>query len=104
VPLAPARVLQEPCAQEQAAVGGRGCDARQATTRGSQHGDADGTRKTAAGVLRVQVPPVRGLEAPDRSPVWPHGAKTRARLKPLIVERCVGGRSQRAMEAAGEKA
>jgi hypothetical protein len=83
---------------------GRGRAERQATTRGYRHGDEEGTRKTAAGVRRVPVPQVRGLEAPDRSPVWPQGAQPSDRRTTRIVERGVGGRAPREMAVAFAKA
>jgi len=49
-------------------VWGGGRAARQAATRGDRHGEEEGTLQTAAGVLRVNVAPGRGLEAPYRSP------------------------------------
>lgn len=104
MPLATERVLQEPVEPEQAEGLGRGRYERQASPRGSRNGYEEGTRKTAAGVLRVQVPQVRGLEEPSRSQGWPKVAKPRDRLTTRIVEMCVGGMSPRAMEAALEKA
>jgi hypothetical protein len=50
-------------------------------TPGYRHGDEDGTLKTTEGVLRVKVLHVRGLEAPYRSELWRHLAKTSDRLK-----------------------
>jgi transposase-like protein len=64
VPLATERVWPETLEQEQAEVLGRGRYERQAAARGYRKGSEDGTLRTAAGVLRVTVPQVRGLEAP----------------------------------------
>lgn len=83
---------------------GRGRYERQAATRGYRHGYEDGTLKTAEGVLRVKVPPVRGLEEPYRSQVWANVAKPSDRLTTLIVEMFVGGMAQRDIAAALEKA
>lgn len=104
VQLATERVLQETLEQEQAEVLGRGRYERQAAAQGYRNGYEDGTLRTAEGVLRVKVPQVRGLEEPYHSQVWAHVAKTRDRLKTLIVEMFVGGMSQRDIEAALEKA
>jgi hypothetical protein len=57
-----------------------------------------GTRVTRS--LRVKVPQVRGLDKSYRSQVWANVAKTSDRLKTLIVEMFVGGRSQRDIAAA----
>ena len=54
--------------------------------------------KTAEGVLRVEVPQIRGREEPYRSELWSQGAKTSDVLKRLIVEMYVGGMSQRDIE------
>jgi transposase-like protein len=72
--------------------------------RGYRHGSEDGTLKTAEGVLRVQVPQGRGLADTYRSQSWTNLAKTSAPLTSLIVERVVGGRSQRDLAAALETA
>ena len=100
VQLATARVLQETLAREQPAVLGRNRYARWAAMPGYRNGSEDGPLKTAAGVLRVKGPHGRGMEPPYRSQVWPTRATTSDRLKPLIVEMFVGGRSQRDIEAA----
>ena len=64
VQLATERVRQETVEPQQAEVGGRSRYERRGATAGSRKGDEEGTRKRAAGVLRVQVPPVRGMETP----------------------------------------
>ena len=71
---------------------------------GYRHGYEGGTLKTAEGVLRIKGPQVRGMDTPYRSQGWTKLATTSARLQPLIVEMCVGGRSQRDIAAALEKA
>ena len=55
------RVLQEALEQEQTEALGRGRYARREGTSGYRNGYENGTLKTAEGVLRVQVPQVRGL-------------------------------------------
>jgi putative transposase len=52
----------------------------------------------------VKVPQGRGLDPPYRSQVWAKLAATSDRLKTLIGEMFVGGRSQRDIAAALEKA
>ena len=63
-----------------------------------------GTLKTAEGVLRVEVPQIRGRAEPYRSQLWSQVAKTSDVLKRLIVERYAGGLSQRDIEYSLEKA
>ena len=58
------RVLQEALEQEQAETLGRSRYERREPGGGYRHGYEDGTVKTAEGVLRLQVPQVRGLRAP----------------------------------------
>jgi len=53
-------VLQETLEQEQTETLGRGRYERQATPQGYRNGYAVGTVKTAEGVLRLQLPQVRG--------------------------------------------
>lgn len=60
--------------------------------------------QTAEGVLRWQLPHVRGLREPSRSHVWAALGRTRDVLATLMVERDAGGRSQRAMATALENA
>jgi len=77
---------------------GRGRHERGDHERGYRNGYEPGTMKTAAGVLRVKVPQVRGREEPYRSQLWSQVASTSEVLKRLIVERYVGGMSQRDIE------
>jgi transposase-like protein len=83
---------------------GRSRYERRGVASGVRHGEEDGTLKTAAGVLRVKGPPVRGLDMPYRSQVWAKRATTSDRLKTLSVEMCGGGLSQRDLAAAWEQA
>lgn len=64
VRLSPERVLQEALEHEQAVALGRERYERREGQLGSRTGDENGTRKTAAGGLRVQGPPSRGREEP----------------------------------------
>jgi hypothetical protein len=82
-----------------------GCQSasRQAAGAGYRNGSAAGTRKTAAGGLRVQVPQGRGRAEPSRSQRWANLATTRAPLTPRRVAMLVGGRSRRAVAAALEQ-
>ena len=95
VRLSTERVLQEALEQEQTPALGCG----RYETRGEQVGDRNGyengTLKTAAGVLRVKLPQIRGREEPYRSPLWRQVATTSDVLKRLIVEMYGGGMSQR---------
>jgi putative transposase len=104
VRLATERVIQEALEEEQAAALGRGRYERRGGEQGYRNGYERGTLKTAEGVLRVQVPQVRGQEAPYRSQLWSHVAKTSEVLKRLIVEMYAGGLSQRDIEYGLEKA
>jgi transposase-like protein len=80
------RVLQEALEQEQGQALGRGRYERREGELGYRNGYEAGTLKTAEGVLRVQVPQVRGREAPYRSQLWSTVANTSEVLKRLIVE------------------
>lgn len=104
VRLSTERVIQEAWAQEQAEALGRGRDERREGERGDRNGDEAGTLKTAAGVVRVEVPQLRGREEPYGSEVWSQVAKTRDVLQRLLVEMDAGGLSQREIAYRGEKA
>jgi putative transposase len=104
VRLSTERVLQEALEQEQAEALGRGRYERREGQLGSRNGYENGTLKTAEGVLRVQVPQIRGREESYRSHLWSQVAKTRDVLKRLIVEMYAGGLSQRDIEYGLEKA
>jgi putative transposase len=104
VRLSTERVLQEGLEQEQAEAVGRGRYVRRDGTSGYRNGYENGTLKTAEGVLRVQVPQVRGREEPYRSQLWSQVASTSEVLKRLIVEMYAGGMSQRDIEYGLEKA
>jgi transposase-like protein len=60
--------------------------------------------KTAEGVLRGQVPQIRGREEPYRSQLWSNLANPSEGLRRLSVELYVGGLSQRDIEQSLEKA
>jgi len=79
-------VLQETLEQEQTETLGRGRYERQATPQGYRNGYEVGTVKTAEGVLRVQLPQVRGLREPYRSKLWAALGRTSDVLTTLIVE------------------
>jgi len=98
VRLSTERVLQEALEQEQAEALGRGRYVRREGTSGYRNAYESGTLKTAEGVLRVQVPQVRGREAPYQSRLWSQVASTSDILKRLIVEMYAGGMSQRDIE------
>jgi len=104
VRLSTERVLQEALEQEQAVALGRERYERREGERGYRNGYEAGTLKTAEGVLRVEVPQIRGREEPYRSEWWSQGAKTSDVLKRLIVEMYAGGLSQRDIEYGLEKA
>jgi transposase-like protein len=91
VRLSTERVLQEALEHEQAEALGRARYERRSGAVGYRNGYEDGTLKTAEGVLRVQVPQIRGREEPYRSPLWSQVASTSEVLKRLIVEMYVGG-------------
>jgi putative transposase len=104
VRLSTERVLQEALEQEQAEALGRERYERRDGELGSRNGYEAGTLKTAEGVLRVQVPQIRGRDEPYRSELWSQVAKTNDVLKRLIVEMYAGGLSQRDIESGLEKA
>jgi len=64
VRLSTERVLQEALEQEQAETLGRGRDERREGVPGYRNGYEAGTLRTAAGVLGVQGPQIRGREEP----------------------------------------
>lgn len=104
VRLSTERVLQEAVEHEQAVALGRDRYEPRHTGHGYRNGYENGTVKTAEGVLRVQLPQIRGREEPYRSQLWRHMATTSDVLKQLIVEMYVGGMSQRDIEYSLEKA
>jgi putative transposase len=104
VRLSTERVLQEALEDEQAQTLGRGRYERREDPRGYRNGYEAGTVKTAEGVLRVEVPQIRGRDEPYRSALWGHIATTSEVLKKLIVEMYTGGMSQRDIEQGLEKA
>ena len=104
VRLSTERVLQEALEHEQARALGRGRSERRDGELGYRNGYEAGTLKTAEGVLRVQVPQIRGRAEPYRSQLWSQVATTSEVLKRLIVEMYAGGLSQRDIEYSLEKA
>jgi putative transposase len=104
VRLSTERVLQEALEHEQAQALGRGRYERRDRELGYRNGYEAGTLKTAEGVLRVQVPQIRGRAEPYRSQLWSQVATTSEVLKRLIVEMYAGGLSQRDIEYTLEKA
>ena len=104
VRLSTERVLQEALEPEQAEALGRRRSERPPTPQGYRHGSEDGPVQTAAGVFRLPLPHVRGLRAPSRSTWWAALGRTRDGLTRRIVERSAGGRAQRAIARAVEKA
>jgi transposase-like protein len=96
------RVLQEALEQEQAETLGRGRYERGESGGGYRNGYEDGTVKTAEGVLRLQVPQVRGLREPYCSKLWAALGRTSDVLTTLIVEMYASGMSQRDIESALE--
>jgi len=64
VRLSTERVLQEALEDEQAQALGRERYERREEERGYRNGYEAGTLKTAEGVLRVQVPQIRGRDEP----------------------------------------
>lgn len=104
IKLSTERVLQEALEREQAEALGRRRYERQELTQGYRNGYEAGTVKTAEGVLRLQLPQVRGLREPYRSKLWTALGRTSDVLSTLIVEMYAGGMSQRDIEGALEKA
>jgi putative transposase len=104
VRLSTERVLQEALEDEQARALGRERYERRASAVGYRNGYENGTLKTAEGMLRVQVPQIRGRDEPYRSALWSQVGKTSEVLKQLVVEMYAGGLSQRDIEYSLEKA
>ena len=104
VRLATERVLQDALEQEQAEELGRDRYERTEEGRGHRNGYEPGTLKTAEGVLRVQVPQIRGQATPYRSRLWDELKGTSEVLRTLIQEMYVNGLSQRDIEATLERA
>ena len=104
VRLSTERVLQEALEHEQAEALGRSRYEARGEKLGYRNGYENGTLKTGEGVLRVKLPQIRGREAPYRSPLWQQVATTSDVLKRFIVERSVGGMSQRDIEYSLESA
>jgi hypothetical protein len=63
-------ILQEALGQEQAEALGRGRYEARGGKLGDRNGNENGTLMTAAGGLRVKLPPIRGRAEPFRSAVW----------------------------------
>jgi putative transposase len=104
VRLSTERIVQEALEHEQAEALGRARYERRGEASGYRNGYEAGTLKTAEGVLRVQVPQIRGREEPYRSQLWSTVASTSDVLKRFIVEMYAGGMSQRDIEYSLEKA
>jgi transposase-like protein len=104
VRLSTARVLQEAREHEQTETLGRDRYERHEATCGYRHGYEAGTVKTAEGVLRLQVPQVRGRREPSRSKVWGALGRTSDVLATRMVEMDAGGMSQRDIAEALENA
>src|ERR1700750_1684970 len=81
VRLSTERVLQEALEHEQAATLGRGRYEARGEQPGYRNGYENGTLKTAEGVLRVQVPQIRGRDEPYRSHLLPELGPTSDVLK-----------------------
>ena len=104
VRLATERVLQDALEQDQAEALGRDRYERAAAARGYRNGYEPGTLKTAEGVLRLQLPQIRGQAAPYRSRLWDEMKGTSEVLRTLIQEMYVNGLSQRDIEETLERA
>jgi putative transposase len=104
VRLSTERILQEALEHEQAEALGRGRYEARGEKLGYRNGDENGTLKTGEGVFRVKLPQIRGREDSYRSPLWRQVATPSDVLKRLMVERYVGGMSQRDIEYSLESA
>ena len=104
VRLATERILQEALEHEPAEALGRGRYEARGEKSGYRNGYENGTLKTGEGVLHVKVPQIRGQADPYRSQLWRNVGNTSDVLKKLIVERYVGGMSQRDIEYGLEQA
>ena len=104
VRLATERIVQEALEREQAEALGRGRYEARGEKSGYRNGYENGTLKTGEGVLHVKVPQIRGQADPYRSQLWRNVGNTSDVLKKLIVERYVGGMSQRDIEYGLEQA
>ena len=79
-------MLQAAREQEQAEALGRRRYERWPSPHGYRNGYEEGTVKTAAGVFRLQLPPVRGLREPYRSKLGAALGRTSDVLTRLSVE------------------
>jgi transposase-like protein len=104
VRLATERILQDALEQEQADTLGRDRYERAEEARGYRNGYEPGTLKTAEGVLRLQLPQIRGHAVPYRSRLWGEVKGTSNVLRTLIQEMYVNGLSQRDIEETLERA
>jgi putative transposase len=104
VRLATERVLQEALEQEQAEALGRDRYERTEERGGHRNGYEPGPVKTAEGVLRLELPPIRGDAAPYRSRLGEPVKGTSDVLRTLIQEMYVNGLSQRDIEQTLETA
>jgi transposase-like protein len=104
VRLSTERILQEALEEEQSVALGRGRYESRGEKSGYRNGYENGTLKTSEGLLHAKVPQVRGQAEPYRSQRWSNVGNTSDVLKKLIVERYVGGMSQRDIEQGLERA
>jgi putative transposase len=104
VRLSTERILQEAVEEEQAVALGRGRYEARGEKVGYRNGYETGTLKTGEGVRQVKVPQIRGQQDAYRSQLWRNVGNTRDVLRKLIVERYVGGMSQRDIEYGLEQA
>ena len=99
------KTLQEILKQEQSERLGRArYERRDGPSETHRNGYEPGTLKSAEGVLRLQLPQIRGGEEPYRSKLWSKLSNTSEALKDLVVEMYIHGMSQRDIEQALEKA
>lgn len=100
VRLSTEKVLQELLEVEQAETLDRERYERGAGNGGYRNGYEPGTLRTAEGVLHVEKPQIRGLDAPYRSKLWARLSTKSEVLEQMVTEMYVRGLSVRDIEDA----
>lgn len=104
VRLSTEKVVQELLEREQSDFLGRDRYERNESSAGHRNGYEQRTLRTAEGVMKVEVPQVRGLETPYRSQLWASISNKSEVLEQIVTEMWVRGLSVRDIEEAMESA
>ncbi|MBN1593622.1 MAG: transposase, partial [Candidatus Coatesbacteria bacterium] len=98
------KTLQEFLESEQEEELGRARYERGGESGVYRNGYESGRLKTAEGVMEVQKPQIRGLDAPYRSGIWSKLSSVSGALSRIVIEMYALGMSTRDVEQALEKA